>query len=166
MKFFIYVFVLMSMTLAANEVEDKLSLPKTIKLGLSEDMHVIQSNMNTLLDSMSRAQWNKMYESATELKNNFIMKQKLSIKEQKLLRNTVPKGYIEEDKKFHYWAGVIATGAKRKSGEIVSKGYAGLVNTCMTCHAKYAPYMFENFKEYTPPKTEEKKIYKHPDDWR
>lgn len=167
-RLFIVLLALISLSgIHSEELDRKLNIPEKIRKELNEDMQVIQSLMNQILDSMSRAQWQTIYENAKNLETDFILKQKMSKKDKELLMKSLPKGYIKSDKQFHYWASVLAAGAKKKNGAMITKGYAGLVNTCITCHAEYAPYLFKDFKDYTPPKQEDPKaIYKHPDDWR
>ena len=151
----------------SEELDRKLNIPEKIRKELNEDMHLIQSLMNQILDSMSRAQWQVIYDNAKNMETDFILKQKMDKKSKELLMKTLPKDYIQSDKQFHYWASVLAAGAKKKNGAMITRAYAGLVNTCITCHAEHAPYLFKDFKDYTPPKKEDPKaIYKHPDDWR
>ena len=73
------------------------------------------------------------------------MKQKLTPAQAKELHTQLPLSFIELDKQFHYFAGMLKHAAKKKKPELVSFYYSKMSETCASCHSKHATHRFPGF---------------------
>jgi len=172
MKKLIFLSLLFSFSLSAatydKHLERKFKLPENFKENLSAEMFDLQSKMNQALEGISRGKWKMLESVATEMKENYILKQKMSYMDKKYLKRYLPKGFVALDRYFHELAGQMADAAKKKDSTLVLQKYQGMVKSCMECHARYADYKFSEFKGYKMPKSMKipEEFYKLPDDWR
>ena len=131
---------------------------------INEEMRVIQSKMDDMLLYISFGDWKKLSATAKELEGNFILRGKNARKT--MYTGKLPKEFVEIDKAFHQSAQFLRVGANIKDSATVNNNYLRMVNTCVKCHANYAPIRFDMFKDYQPPETIPAKRYKPKGDWR
>jgi hypothetical protein len=170
MKLIFFIFFLFStLNLHSSyekKLDRKLNLPPEFKVLLSGEMFEIQAKMGILLEGISRGKWNLVESTADYLSNNYILKQKMSENEEKVLKKTLPDDFIALDIYFHQIAGELRDAANKKDSKTVLEKHQNLIKTCMECHAHYAEYLFLDFQGYETPISVPKKIYKDIKDWR
>ncbi len=114
---------------------------------------LLQQEMQSLLPALEKTvsayisgDWKAIKQLATQMKNSFILKQKLSMEQKHELHTKLPAQFIDKDKAFHYLAGMLAHVAEEKKVELVSFYLGELQKSCMGCHQAFAPHRFENFR--------------------
>jgi len=170
MKTFIIFLLIPTIYLGAKSFEKKiekpLKLPHDFHVILSVEMFELQGKMNLLLEGISRGKWKMVESTADYISNNYILKQKMTRRDKRALKKTLPEGFVALDKYFHELAKELKEASKKKDSGVVLDKYRHLIKTCMECHGRYASYKFMDFKGYEVPATVPKNFYKHLDDWR
>ncbi|RLA65566.1 MAG: hypothetical protein DRQ88_02060 [Epsilonproteobacteria bacterium] len=170
MKKLLILLLIPNIYLTAKSFEKKLDkplkLPHDFHVILSVEMFELQGKMNLLLEGISRGKWKMVESTADYISDNYILKQKMTYKEKKMLKKALPDGFVALDKYFHQTAKELKEAATKKESGLVLEKYRHLIKTCMECHGRYAAYKFIDFQGYEVPATVPKNFYKHLDDWR
>lgn len=171
MKILLSFFILISLNLAAEEaVRTKRILKKQLftnkkeASAINEQMRIIQAKMDDILLNISIGDWKKISSSAKELESNFILKSKNARKE--IYTGVLPDEFVALDKAFHQSAQFIRVGANIKDSSTVNSNFFRMMNTCVKCHANYAPIRFDMFKDYSPPVEVPKERYRPRGEWK
>lgn len=161
---FCLVFLLITSSFLATAVEkapvvSKLVLSEGQKTALRSAMFENQRRIEAMVDLLSRGQWEGLEKAALAI-----------AKDPVLVKTSVGQEFPQEFKEHMLElvgaASTLAKAAKRHKGDLVMSNYYRILSTCMNCHARFAPNLFEQKKEYTPPQSLPPKYYKAPDDWR
>jgi hypothetical protein len=142
----IILLALLPLTSIAGEPPLKLSEP-TRKL-LKEEMTQLQAGMQSLVLDIAAANWNNIARTGHNIKNSYILKQKLSDKQMHELHMALPDAFQTLDHKFHYYAGMLSHAAKEHDMELVQFFRYKMNESCTTCHAQFATHTFGGFKQH------------------
>lgn len=124
---------------------------------INAEMRLIQSDMDDMLLYISIGDWAKLSKTAKKLEENYILRSKGA--RTKIYTGELPKEFLAIDKAFHQSAQFLRVGANIKDSATVNNNYLRMVNTCVKCHANYAPIRFDMFKDYRPPAEVPKEHY-------
>lgn len=124
---------------------------------INAEMRIIQSKMDDMLLYISIGDWKKLSQTAKNLEENYILRSKSARKS--IYTGKLPKEFLAIDKAFHQSAQFLRVGANIKDSATVNSNYLRMVNTCVRCHANYAPIRFDMFKDYRPPTEVPKEHY-------
>ena len=149
-----------SPTRTKKVLKKQLFTDKKEAAAINAEMRIIQSKMDDMLLHISVGDWKKLAATAKELEGNFILRTKGARKS--IYTGELPKEFIAIDTAFHQSAQYLRVGANIKDSATVNNNYLRLVNTCVRCHANYAPIRFDMFKDYRPPEHIPKKRYYPP----
>lgn len=112
---------------------------------LSEEMIAVQSGMQSIIPEYVSGNWEAVEKTAKKIKDSYILKQRLT-KTQKEELHTLPHGFIEQDKKFHYLAGMLENAAKHRKSELMNFYFSMMNESCVDCHSSYATSRFPSLK--------------------
>lgn len=122
---------------------EKLS-PEIRKL-LQKEMVAIETAMKEIVFYNASGNTEKISEVAKQIKESFIMKQSLTSEQKHQLHTLLPSDFIQQDKQFHYYAGMLQHVAAKQKPELISFYYGKLFEACSSCHQAYAKHKFPNF---------------------
>lgn len=130
----------------ATHVEEKLSVVESLspelREVLSKEMQALQDGMKSIIPEYIAGKWNEVETIATQMKNSYILKKKLSEHQVHELHSKLPPLFIELDQEFHYLAGMLAHAAEKKKPELVGFYFSKLGESCVGCHTRFATHKF------------------------
>lgn len=127
-----------------SEIE---SLSPKLRDVLSKEMLALQDGMKAIIPAYISADWHEIATIAMQMKNSYIMKQKLTDEQMHELHSKLSPLFIEQDQEFHYLAGMLAHAAEKKKPELVGFYFYKLGESCVGCHARFATHKFPAFKK-------------------
>lgn len=130
------------------EVQSKLHLSTDIRQLLSEEMRAVQDGMVNLVMAIPKGNWNEIDAIATQIKESYIMQQKLSEKQREALHHSLPQGFQVLDHGFHETAARLSHAAKQHDAQLVTFYFYKLSESCTLCHSTYARHKFPNFDKH------------------
>jgi hypothetical protein len=125
----------------------ELHLSHDVKEILNQEMKEIEEGMMEIIPAISAGSWETIVNIAKNIKDSFILKQKLTKPQIEELHHSLTAEFVEMDQNFHATAGKLANAAHQQDGELVNFYYYKLHSQCMTCHSKYASKRFSSFQE-------------------
>jgi hypothetical protein len=125
----------------------RLPLSHELMALLNEEMGKIEEGMMKIIPAISAGDWETIAGTAHEIKDSFILKQKLAPKQMEELHHALPPEFLEMDRGFHSSAGKLAQAAHAQDGELVNFYFYKLHTQCMKCHSKYASGRFPDLKK-------------------
>ncbi len=122
-------------------------LSHDLKVILNQEMKEIEEGMMKIIPAISAGNWETIADIAKNIKDSFILKQKLTKHQIEELHHSLSAEFVEMDQNFHSTAGKLAHAAHQQDGELVNFYFYKLHSQCMTCHSKYALERFPNLKK-------------------
>ena len=122
-----------------------LALDPQIKALLNQEMQMVRKGMESLVFATASADWKAIAEIGHNIKHSYILKQKLTKAQRHQLHTSLPDGFKQLDKKFHYYAGMLAHTAKEHDMELVNYYTYKMKESCSSCHSQYAKDKFPGF---------------------
>lgn len=110
-------------------------------------MLALQDGMKAIIPAYISADWQEIATIAMQMKNSYIMKQKLTEEQRHELHSKLSPRFIEQDQEFHYLAGMLAHAAEKKKPELIGFYFSKLGESCVGCHARFATHKFPAFKK-------------------
>ena len=118
------------------------ALPSDLRELLSQEMNALQNGMMSIIPAYVSGNWDEIAITAGKMKNSYILKQSLSESQVKQLHSILPHEFIEQDKNFHYLAGMLEHVATNKKSELINFYYSKMVESCVSCHEAFATHKF------------------------
>ncbi|MCW8878125.1 MAG: hypothetical protein OQJ89_14475 [Kangiellaceae bacterium] len=131
--------------LHAEEYKSVEKLSNELRVLLQQEMRAIESGMKDIVSANAHGDTELVASIAGNIKNSFILKQKLTKQQKHELHEKLPGTFLEKDKQFHYYAGMLEHVAKNNKQELVSFYYSKLVESCSSCHQAHAQHRFPKF---------------------
>ena len=152
LRFHVILLLLFSLSVNA-ETDDRqsqsqnaaLQLPDEIRALLNQEMQAIRKGMESLVFDIASGNWDGVQQTGDNIKNSYIMAQRLSEHQRHLLHEALPTGFKEIDSKFHHYAGMLGHVAQERDIELVHFYVYKMNEACASCHARYAQHRFEGF---------------------
>jgi hypothetical protein len=129
------------------EEGSELQLSHDLKVILNQEMREIEEGMMKIIPAISAGNWETIADIAKNIKDSFILKQKLTKQQIEELHHSLSAEFVEMDQNFHSTAGKLAHAAHQQDGELVNFYFYKLHSQCMTCHSKYASKRFSSFQK-------------------
>ena len=129
------------------EKGSELHLSDDLKVILNQEMKEIEAGMMKIIHAISAGNWEIIADIAKNIKDSFILKQKLTKQQMKELHHSLSAEFVEMDQNFHSTAAKLSRAAHQQDGELVNFYFYRLHSQCMSCHSKYATERFSNFKK-------------------
>jgi len=134
-----------SLSLSASEQKGVESLTPELRTLLSKEMVEIEKGMKDIFSSMIYGKYENVAKTATNIKNSFILKKKLTKSQKKELHSKLPKEFLLTDKSLHQDAGALAEAADLEDIALMNFYYSKMTSTCVQCHSKFAKSKFTDF---------------------
>jgi len=131
----------------AFEDGTELHLSHDVKVILNQEMKEIEEGMMKIIPAISAGSWETIANIAKNIKDSFILKQKLTKQQIEELHHSLTADFVEMDQNFHSTAGKLAHAAHQQDGELVNFYFYKLHSQCMKCHSKYASKRFSSFQK-------------------
>ena len=125
----------------------ELTLPPEIKDLLLREMRALYGGVATLAPALIVGEWEKVATTAKKIQGSYIMKQELTDARRKELQRTLPPLFVEYDKTFHGYAGMLAHAAEEKNTDVANFYLSKLTETCIKCHSRFAKERFPGLAE-------------------
>ncbi|NIQ92914.1 MAG: hypothetical protein GWO11_00915 [Desulfuromonadales bacterium] len=125
---------------------NRLDLPPDLRRLLNSEMTYLQKGMMKLIPAIASADWKQVEKTATNIRDSYIMKKKLSSTQRKSLHRILPPLFKEWDRSFHHHAEEMAHAAAQGRAEIVVFYFNKLSASCVECHSRFAAKRFPGFK--------------------
>ena len=128
--------------LPKSNADHEIHLSPDLKALLNQEMAAIEKGMMNLIPAISAGEWDTAATIGKNIKDSFIMKQKLTNQQKDGLHRELPPVFIEMDQDFHKSAGMMAHAAEMKNADVVNFYFFKLNDACVACHAKFAAERF------------------------
>jgi hypothetical protein len=113
---------------------------------LRREMNEIKLGMESLVSAIAAGDWQTIKATGRRIKHTYIFKKQLTQQQKQELHNILPPGFKELDKRFHYYAGMLAHVAEERDRELVNYYFYKMNESCGSCHSKYAAERFPGFQ--------------------
>lgn len=147
MKKYLAVIMTVLMSLSVNAAEQKIDLSPELRALLVEEMNAIKKGMESLVFLVASGDWHRIEETARNIEQTYIMKNRLTEHQRHELHQKLPHSFIEVDKKFHYYAGMLSHVAKEHDSELVNFYIYKMNESCVACHSKFVSDKFTGFQQ-------------------
>ena len=137
---------------AKAQATGKIHLSPRLMDLLNQEMKAIEKGMKDLIPAISAGEWDTAAAIGKNIKDSFILKQKLTTAQKEELHRVLPSVFIEMDQDFHKSAGMLAHAAEMKNADVVNFYFYKMNDACVVCHAKFAT---ERFPGLAPDSAEE-----------
>ncbi len=127
--------------------KESLTLPKDISLLLTLEMQAINQGMMELVPALASADWQEIAKIGREIKDSYIMHNRLTEQQRETLHHVLPKEFQILDHKFHQMAGMLEHTAEMQKPELVNFYFYKLNEACGQCHSRYASEKFPGFSD-------------------
>jgi len=121
------------------------SLSDELRDLLSKEMIALQNGMKSIIPAYVSGNWSEIENTARQMKNSYILSQKLSKAQAKELHSSLPHAFVKKDQRFHYLAGMLEHAAKMEKPELINFYFSEMNESCVSCHQSYAKHKFPNF---------------------
>jgi hypothetical protein len=109
---------------------------------ISKEMLSLQYAMTAVLPAYVAGDWQKVSDTALNMKHSYILREGLTEEQMKELESKLPASYLKLDQAFHYQASMLSHAADMKKVELVGFYYAELAHSCVACHTQFAQHRF------------------------
>lgn len=159
-KILFTVLLISSSLFAQNEIQNKESLgvqnlSSQLRGLLSQEMVSLEKAMKEIFSSMIVGDYDTIEKIAVNIKNSFILKQKLTSSQKEELHTKLPQSFIKLDSSFHKDAQMLQHVSSIKNQELTSFYFNKMLNTCVSCHQTFAQERFPKFKSLSQAISEE-----------
>ncbi|MCX7545692.1 cytochrome c [Marinicella gelatinilytica] len=143
--------VLMTGVLQAESENDQVNaigsqLPNHIRSLLIEEMQAITTSMDVIFRAIIAGEHDQVVPQAQAIHDSFIMAQKMTEADRKILEETLPEAFIKRDQAFHHLSAELAEAARNEDQAKQIKLYQDMQNACIACHQNHALDRFPNLK--------------------
>jgi hypothetical protein len=125
----------------------KLNLSADLRVMLNQEMQLLKGGMESLVLSTVSGKWGKIATIGQQIKQSYILSQKLSSEQHQQLAEQLPPGFKSLDDKLHHYAGMLAHVAQQQDIELVNFYIYKINETCSSCHSRFARDKFEGFRQ-------------------
>jgi cytochrome c556 len=122
-----------------------LELSEPVRNLLRQEMQQVRVAMQSLVSALATADWKNIEKLGKGIEKSFILKQKISKEQMHELHSALPAEFKRLDKKFHYYAGMLAHVAKEKDAELTQFYFSKMTESCMSCHSQFATKRFPGY---------------------
>lgn len=138
-----------------NESMGVQTLSSQLRGVLSQEMLALEKAMKEILSSMLAGDYETIEKTAVNIKNSFILKQKITSSQKKELHTKLPQNFIEQDRAFHNDAQMLQHVSSMKNPELTSFYFNKMLNACVSCHQTFAQEKFLKFESLSQTMSED-----------
>ncbi|MCF6354703.1 MAG: hypothetical protein L3J26_06295 [Candidatus Polarisedimenticolaceae bacterium] len=118
------------------------AIPQEIKTLITQEMQALQQGMRELIPAIVSGDWSRLEGIGRQMRDSYIIKQKLTKAQKKVLQATLPESFKKMDQVFHSSAGMLSDAAKKRDMEQVVFYYSKMTESCVNCHSQHATQRF------------------------
>lgn len=126
----------------------QLSVP--LRAAFIAEMQQVDANMQRIVVGLPRADWTALVEASHDIEGSFILEQKLTAEQRTELHRALPERFLAFDARFHDTAERLGAAARKGDAELAAFYTYKLVESCVSCHARYALHRFPAFESGRP----------------
>ncbi|HSR72040.1 MAG TPA: cytochrome c [Kiloniellales bacterium] len=112
---------------------------------LQREMVSILDASHHILDALVMGDAVTVASEARAIERSFIMEQSMTEQDRKNLMTVLPTAFVELDGQFHQTAANLAAAAESKDLSRAHAEFSKMIQTCRTCHARFATDRFPSF---------------------
>lgn len=139
--------IVLGMTSTHSYSEASVKLSPELSGLLKQEMLAIDNGMKGIISAYVSGDYVAISKIAADIKNSFILKQKITEKQKHELHEKLPESFLAKDKKFHEYAGMLEHVSHKENTELVGFYYSKLLESCVGCHSEHASHRFPEFKK-------------------
>ena len=117
---------------------------------LQQEMRSLEDAVATLGQVLAKGDWKTLADTAGQVHDSFIFQQKLTDADRKRLHQSLPPGFIQQDKRFHERAKKLQRAAQMQDTELGLFYYSKMLESCVACHSQYAIHRFPSLSVEPP----------------
>ncbi len=129
----------------SHHTSSSIELPEDISALLQQEMQQIRKGMESLTWLVASGDFAAVAKVGHDLKNGYVMKQKLSHEQIQVLISRLPAEFKALDARFHKQAGLLAVAAKNHDAELVNFYIYKMNEGCVACHSTFVADRFTGF---------------------
>lgn len=133
---------------AAEPVAPRLT-PKLQKLFAEEMVAILQASQQ-ITAALAAGDHGAVAKNAQAIHDSFILDKNLTAKDRHDLETAVPAAFLDLDGAFHQMATKLAEAARRQDIDLQTYYFGRMLETCQTCHSRYATDKFPGFGGKAP----------------
>lgn len=118
------------------------ALSPPLRAALVAEMQHLDGGLQRAVSALARADWPALERTAREIRGSFILEQRLAPEQRAELHRALPAPFLALDRRFHAQAERLADAAAAGDPELAAFRVHQLVESCLGCHAQYAPTRF------------------------
>ncbi len=123
------------------------ALPHELRVLLAEEMRALQQGMVSIIPAYLSGEWDEVATIAGKMERSYILKQRLTKEQAKVLKRVLPRAFIQRDQQFHYLAGMLEHVAKNRKPELINFYFSEINAACVECHTAHATHRFPALKQ-------------------
>ncbi|MCO6412485.1 MAG: hypothetical protein J5I92_07045 [Thiogranum sp.] len=127
-----------------------LELPVALREALVAEMAGLRQSIAALAAQLATGEWAQAAENARQVRDAYIMKQKLSDAELETLMRLLPAQFVALDGRFHRHAESLAHAAEAHDGDLTLYYFGKMLEGCQQCHSLYATHTLGGFEAPRP----------------
>lgn len=127
-----------------------LDLPVALREALLAEMAGLRERVAALAAQLATGEWTQAAETARQVRDSYIMKQKLSDAELEALGRVLPAQFAALDARFHRHAEGLAHAAEARESELALYYLGKMLEGCQQCHSLYATHTLTGFEAPRP----------------
>jgi len=113
-------------------------LPNHIRALLIEEMQAITTSMDVIFRAIIAGEHEQVVPQAQAIHDSFIMAQKMTEADRKILEETLPDEFIKRDQAFHHLSADLAEAARNHDQVSQLELFQDMQNACLACHQNHA----------------------------
>lgn len=127
---------------ADKQKSGDIPFPKEVRALIIQEMQALQQGMREIIPAIVSGNWSQLEKAGRQMRDSYIMKQKLTQEQKTALHATLPKTFKEVDKNFHRSAELLSKAAEQQDMEMVIFHYSKITAACVNCHSQHARHRF------------------------
>jgi hypothetical protein len=108
----------------------------------SREMVELQNGLVAIMPLYISGNLSEVATIARKMESSYVLKKNLSKSQVHELHSKLPSSFIELDKQFHYFAGMLEHVANMEKIELVGFYISKMSEACLGCHTEYATHRF------------------------
>ncbi len=110
---------------------------------IKSEMNFLDKGFKSLFTAYYSGDTTQVAAIAKDIQASFVLKKSLTQSQKKELHTVLPAGFVQRDKEFHYFAGMLSHVAEKGKDELVGFYFSKLADACVQCHAQHANHHFD-----------------------
>lgn len=132
---------------AADTPSSSIKLTPDLLNLLRAEMREIAGGIQGIAGALATGDWKTIETTSAKIRASYIMEKQLTPAQAQALERALPEPFKQLDAEFHQRAEKLGQAAAAHDAELATFHYSRLVESCVRCHATYAPKRFPGFQQ-------------------